>query len=474
MLVLALEASTSAAKALLYDTERGVVRVSTSPFPQTISRGGVSQTEQITRWTLENGAKVAAGQPVAAIALCGTWHNVAVCEENLCPLGETYSWDFVEPQASCAQLCRDEARTDWLYRRTGCMVHSSYPRQQLLYLWQQGMELSNRRLMSQGGHLFYTLTGTWCESVSMASGSGLVNLQTLQYDEEVLNWMQLRKAQLPPLVSYEQTCPLTIQGAQWLGLQPGIPVVPPYPDGALNQLAAGAMKPGRMTLSVGTSAALRVAVDAPVLPQNRQLWCYYGVNGWITGAAVSGAGNCINWFLRDCLQGKWSYGDFEKEIGSIADLPVFLPFLFGERCPGWQSGRMGGFVDVLPEHGILELYKGMQLGILENLLQCYTPLTDMTGKPERILVSGGILHAPQWLQMLADVFEQAICCDDMVHASTMGAVALALTAAGAAAQPENALSNCLEQMRQVVPNPERSAYYRHQYERYLRWYAKTT
>lgn len=66
MLVMALEASTSTAKARLYDTEHGEVHVCTRLFPQAMSRDGVSQTEQINRWTLETGTQVPAGQPAAA------------------------------------------------------------------------------------------------------------------------------------------------------------------------------------------------------------------------------------------------------------------------------------------------------------------------------------------------------------------------------------------------------------------------
>jgi len=103
----------------------------------------------------------------------------------------------------------------------------------------------------------------------------------------------------------------------------------------MNQIGDGAVKKGFMTFSVGTSGALRMISEKPVLPKEPSTWCYYlGEKMWIAGAATAGAGNCIDWFIENCdFSGGLNYEDLENQLGkvNIEYAPGFLPFLYGER-----------------------------------------------------------------------------------------------------------------------------------------------
>lgn len=472
MLVLALESSTSSAKAMLYDSEQGVVDTCSRAYSAEICANGVSDTEQVHRLTLSLGAQLAKGREIAALAVCGTWHSIAVCDGALRPSDSTYSWNFMAPSADCAATRADAALTHELYTRTGCMPHVTYPRQSLLYLQKNGLSLRGKLLISQGAYTFYKLTGEYCESVSTMSGSGLLNIHTLTYDEMVRGMLGISESQLGRLVSYRDVCPLRADAAALLGVPAGIPVVPAHPDGALNQIASCAAQVGRMTLSIGTSAAIRLSAERPILPEGHQLWCYYGVDGWISGAATAGACNCLNWFLKDFLDRKWSFAELEdpEDIGGF--VPVFLPFLYGERCPGWRDDRGGGFFDLRGGHSVRDLYRGVQAGILFNLYQCFSVLTELAGMPSDILVSGGVLNSVQWTQMLADIFGREIACVPAIDASSMGAVILALHAAGAI-EDVTRFDHDYRAARRVSPRAEFRDYYAEQYARFTGWYAKT-
>ena len=153
-----------------------------------------------------------------------------------------------------------------------------------------------------------------------------------------------------------------------------------------------------MTLSVGTSGALRLAYDEPVLPENASTWCYYVLNGKrLAGAATSGAGNCLEWFAKKAYKGS---GLKFKQLDKIAmevnveKAPIFSPFLFGERNPGWQDSRQGGFMGLKSHHEIGDLYHAVLEGVLFNLFQCYKTLINITGEPQEIRISGGIENSP--------------------------------------------------------------------------------
>lgn len=469
MLVLALESSTSSAKAILYDSEKGVIKTESQHYAPEYCRDGVTGTEEVFRLTMEMGRSVAAGQDVAAVALACTWHSIAVCDQEMRSAGGTYAWNYMAPSALCKGARADKALSDTLYQRTGCMPHVTYMRQTLRYLRENGLDLKDKLFPSQGAYNFFQVTGAFLETPNVMSGSGFLNIRGLHYDDFALDYAGISENQLGILATYKDVRPLNQRAAQMLGISSGIPVVPAHADGALNQIASGAALVGRMTLSVGTSGAIRLTTDHPVLPAGHQLWSYYGVADWMSGAAISGACNCIDWFRDTLMGGRMDFSELDKGEESPANLPVFLPFMFGERNPGWRDDRLGGFFDIRPGHTANEMYRAVQAGILFNLFQCYEELTKDVGVPEEIYVSGGILHSKRWTQMTADIFGSRIRAVKNLNASSVGAAVLAMNAVGAISDIR-AFTRDIEDAVEVLPRPAYAKQYKALYERYLEHY----
>lgn len=470
MLVLALESSTSAAKALLYDTEKGVLDCRQQNYPEKYNRGGRTDTDEVFKITMEMGRMIAEGKMIDAIALCGTWHSLAVCDKDFAPVTGTYSWNYLGAAEMCEKIRESEEKTAFFYERTGCMPHSTYPRHAMAMLREKGLDLSDKKIMTQGAYNFYKITGNFWETACSQSGSGLICLETKCYDEKMLEYIGIRKDQLGELVTYRNDGYLNEYGAKLLGLQTGIPVIPTHADGALNQVGSFAQRTGAMTLSIGTSAALRFTTACPKLPKGRQLWCYSGVENWIVGAAIAGACNCINWFKDGIASGEKSFEQLESAEWN-RDCPTFLPFLYGERCPGWHDERRGGFADIKPQHGLEDMYRAVQMGILFNLYQCYEILVSEYEEPMEIIVSGGIVNSKKWSQMLADIFRKEIIIANQPNASSMGAVALALYSVGYLKDVRDFRED-YDKAVTVKPISDRFFYYSNKYKKYLEFYGK--
>ena len=110
----------------------------------------------------------------------------------------------------------------------------------------------------------------------------------------------------------------------------------------------------------------------------------------------------------------------EKELSHANDTPVFLPFLFGERCPGWNEKRCGGFLSVKPEHTVYNLYQSVLEGVVFSVYHCYEILADTAGYPKLIKLSGGILHSEFWMQICASLFDVPMMIDESNQSSVMG------------------------------------------------------
>lgn len=473
MYILALEASTSSAKAVLYDPALDRSETASESYDPSICRDGLMDTEQVFRCVARLGRQLAAGKDVAAVALCAVWHSVAVCDADMNPVDRTHNWNWMAPSGMCREVRADRELAAKLYARTGCMPHVTYPREMLRYMGREGKSLRGCLLPSQGAYNFYRLTGAFRESVCTVSGGGLINLAALDYDDFVLDYCGVERSQFGPLCTYRDALPLSPEGAALLGVDAGIPVVPAHADGALNQLGDGAAAPGRMTASVGTSGAIRFTTDRPTLPAERSLWCYRGATDYMAGAAVAGACNCIDWFKDGFLRGAFSYAELESGAARPDDPPVFLPFLFGERCPGWRDDRLGGFAGVRPEHNVSDLYLAVQRGVLFGMYQCYESLTSNMGWPESICLSGGILRSEGWTQMAADLFGQKLQISQNDNASLTGALLLGMHAAGLVDDVAHYEFPAAKNRRRVAPREDRTAALRAQYERYLEWYERS-
>ncbi|MBR1758479.1 MAG: FGGY-family carbohydrate kinase [Lachnospiraceae bacterium] len=468
--VLVLESSTSSAKAMVYSSVSGVLNVKTKTYVSTLEDITKNDARDVFDQTMALGREVAKGHHIDAVALCSCWHSVMLADDDGIPVTPIYHWSNIEPSDLCRELRKDQSYTEDYYHRTGCMVSAIYPFFKLKLFAQEGYDLSKYRIMGQGSYNQFRLTGKFEVTDCMLSGSGLINVHTKQPDETDLKELGIKKSQIGRVITYDQTSPLTPEGAKILGLEPGIPVIGACSDGGLNQVGAGAIQDGVMTFSVGTSGAIRLSTSEPVLPHHPATWCYLSPVGFLSGAATSGCCNCIDWAKEKLFSHQVSYQEAEQGYTEKETSPIFLPFIYGERCPGWQDERGGGFFDVRGIHDTYDLYHSVQEGVLFNLYHCYRILTEKNGTPSKIMLSGGILKSDRWSQMCADIFGETMDIANLDQASLLGGAVLGLYILGEI--PDVKSFDC-ETVRQIHPNLEKKAFYEHQFDRYLDWYHKT-
>ncbi len=476
MAVLAVECSTRAAKAVVHSLETGVRLLVERPYPpgastvDTLDRRMVLAAMESAMAQAARDAQ-AAGIQIQAIALSSIWHSMELWDRTGRPLSPLLTWASTRAADTVARAKQDPALGLWLYRRTGCVIHSMYPLWQYRALCGEDPSIARRtaRVSSLAEAMMEDLTGARLLSRNTASGSGLLGLDSGMWDAQVLDMAGIHPDWLPELAEMEETRPLADDAAARTGLPAGLPVAVGGADGGLNQVGAGA-GPGRMTFSVGTSGALRMACRKPLLPEAQGNWCYYlWRNTYIAGAATSGAGNCVTWLLENCLGGRYSLKDLDALLDGVdrEHAPIFLPFLFGERCPGWRDDRTGGFVGLTGRHGPADLYYAVLEGILFNLYDCYAPLTQGLGEPQDVLLSGGITQSAFYRQLAADIFGRPLEYTPGEHTSAVGAAVAGHAALGRLPSPLD-----YQPPQGTVCRPQRKDFLAERLERYHRAYAR--
>jgi gluconokinase len=243
--------------------------------------------------------------------------------------------------------------------------------------------------------------------------------------------------QLPELVSSDTI----IQGllktvAADLGLPAETRFIAGASDGCLAQLGSNALGKGHATLTIGTSGAVRMAIDKPLTDSQGRLFTYVLTPGhFITGGAINNGGVVLQWYLDSFLQSATETplnidAGLQQALRTPAGAEglLCLPYLHGERAPVWDGHAKGAFIGVQPQHTTWHFMRSLLEGMALGLLSITEALEETAGAVEKISVSGGFTHSPAWVQLMADVFQRPMYLRNESDASAMGAVRLGFQA----------------------------------------------
>lgn len=300
-------------------------------------------------------------------------------------------------------------------RRTGCRNHTSYWPLRLLWLQRHELEAFRQTAhwMSFGEFFLDCLFGERCVSLSTASWSGLFNRHWLDWDSDVLNALPIRRAQL----SHPLDDPsMTFQGLRdsWAERWPTLKDAcwtPSIGDGVASNIGAGCTTPDRVALSVGTSGALRVIMPGTPRETPDGLFVYrVDSKRSLVGGPLSNAGNLYGWMQR--VLNTENSSDLQAAIASVepdSHSLTILPFLAGERAPGWNDEAravfMGMTFDTAPEH----LIRAGLEAVGYRFAQVARRIAPLIPRDAVYVASGAaITGSPTWLQIMADVLNATV------------------------------------------------------------------
>lgn len=440
--ILAVDVGTTSCRALLFTASGSLVARAQAPL--TLTRPAPGREEQSVDAVLDacNGimrqAAAAAresGHPVLAVALGTYMHSLVLAGAGGQWLTPVILWSDTRSAAQAERVrAADPARR--LYADTGCPPHPMYPLYKLRWFQEQGSpELDRARVASVKDLLIESLTGEWVLDHAVATATGLCALGDLDWHPDALAWAGITRTQLPPLVPPTTTLPLSADAAGRIGLPAGTPVVVGAGDGMLANIGVGAIRPGICAITVGTSAAVRTIHGSPAIDPAGRTWCYHLLPGqWVVGGALNNGGNVLDWL--EAMYGP--AGGHTAWIERAAGVPpgagglLFLPFLAGERSPGWNARARGVLLGLGMEHGPAHVARAALEGIAFRLRSVVGAVAELSGPLTEIRASGGLSRSPLWGQILADVLDRDVMVPAEVEGSAYGAFALGRLALGLA------------------------------------------
>jgi xylulokinase len=441
-LVIGIDCSTTAAKAVVWDATGRAVAVGRRGYGLTHVRSGWVEQHAPDWWTATSEALAEAVAKVGATRIAGIaithQRETFVCLDQAGePIRPAITWMDVRATAEVAAFGTAE-----VHRITGKPPNPTPAWYKLLWLKAHEPETIARtaHVVDVAGYLVQKLTGEWATSWACADPLGLVDLERFDYDDGLLGMAGLSRQQVSRLLP-----PGAIAGgllasvAAQLGLPAGLPIVIGAGDGQSAGLGCNVTRPGRAYLNLGTGTVSGVHAD-----RYSHATAYRTMGGPVPGSYIletfiGGGTQNVVWFVEQMGVTKDAPGKSPEQIMEEAASAVppgaggllCLPYWTGAMTPYWDGHARGAFVGVSGLHGKAHMYRALLEGIALEQRLLTTGVEQATGqKIEEILMLGGGSRSPLWCQIIADVLGRSVKLVREQESTALGAGIHAAAALG--------------------------------------------
>lgn len=375
---------------------------------------------------------------IAAISISTAMHGLIGFDDRMRGVTRLATWADSRA-ADIARELREQGHAPLLLERTGTPVHSMSPLLKLMW-YQRQLPEEAASVRYWGGVkelVMHHLTGEFVQEISNGSGTGLMNIHNLAWDEVALEFAGVDADQLAPLVNTTEQYKLRPEMARAWGIDATVPIVIGAADGPLGNLGTGAIVSGVAGLSLGTSGAVRLAVPEPTYDPKGRLFCYaLTPELWMLGGPSSNGGSAFDWAARTFAPDVVAEDPGQAlEIAATAPAGagglVMVPYLMAERAPLWDPDIPGAFLGVRQKHRRQHFLRAalegvcLQLGTIVNIL-------DEVDHVESVRATGGPFRAQLWRNVMAAVIGRPFYVASDAGGTALGAAGLAAYALGLA------------------------------------------
>lgn len=410
---------------------------------------------------------------VLGVSFSAAMHSLILIDATGVPITRSITWAD-NRSATWEKRIERNLNGHAIYRRTGTPIHPMSPLVKLAWLRHDQPDLFQRaaRFISIKEYVFHQFLGRYVVDHSIATAMGLLNLDSLDWDEEALTVAGVTASALSELVPTTTVFRgLKPEMATAMGLAVDTPLVIGASDGVLSNLGVGAISPGRVAVTVGTSGAVRAVVDRPMTDPEERLFCYpLTETQWVIGGAVNNGGIALRW-VRDQLAdaevatARRLGQDVYELLTKMAELVppgseglLFHPYLMGERSPLWDAHARASFFGLSLNHTKSHLVRAVLEGIIYNLYVVLKALEDFAGPAKRIQATGGFAESALWRQMMADIFNREVTIPEHYESSCLGAAVLGLYSLGHIPSLDQ-VTTMIGETHHHHPNPDYVAIY---------------
>lgn len=445
-MIVAHDLGTTGDKASLHDDTGRTLATFTAEHPTRFDADGVAEQDperwwssvgEATRGLLERAG--ARAEDVSVVGLSGQMMGAVFLDEEHRPTRPAIIWADHRSQGQAHRLL-EAVGQESAYRELGHRIHPTYTLSKIMWVREHEPEVwsRTRRVCVAKDFVVQRMTGTLVTDPSDASGTDAYDQAGGRWSQRLLAAAGIEEDLLPPIVpSTTVVGGLTPDAAAMTGLRADTPVVLGGGDGPMAAVGAGVLTPDDAAYAcLGSSSWISCSSRSPLHdPQLRSMTFNHVVpEHFVPTATMQAGGASLSWVMELFGGGADTYQRLLKEASrvSAADEGLyFLPYLLGERSPNWNANAAGTFAGLQRHHGPGHLVRAVLEGVAFNLRTCMGAFTDGGIGLECIDVIGGGAQSPEWMQVLADIWQVPVRQRTIVtDANSLGAAVTAAVGAG--------------------------------------------
>jgi xylulokinase len=438
-LLLGIDISTTGAKALLIDQDGRVVVSATAPLTLSTPRPLWSEQDPHQWWNgisesirqVLSEAEIS-GDGITAIGLTGQMHGLVLLDEAGEILRPAILWNDQRTGPQCERM-RTILGRERLIQITGNDALPGFTAPKILWVQENEAEIFSRarHILLPKDYIRFKLTGEYAVDRAGGSGTILFDLKERTWSSEVLEALQVPAEWLPPTYEGTQvTGEISSQAAGETGLAAGTPVVGGAGDQAAQAVGVGAVDPGIIALTLGTSGVVFApTAECMIQPEGGlHAFCHALPGRWHMMGVMLSAGGSLQWY-RDTFTPELSFAELISEVQEVppgSEGLIFLPYLTGERTPHPDPLARGGWIGLTIRHRRAHLTRAVLEGVAYGLKDSFNLIQAVgLGAVEQVRISGGGSKSELWQQILADVLGFELVTVNTTEGAAFGAALLA-------------------------------------------------
>ena len=439
MYFIGIDTSTTSSKALLMDEQGHVAAVASSPHTLHTPKPLWSEQNPQEWWEAvaasiravlqKTGIQV---ESIAAVGLTGQMHGLVLLDGDGHVLRPAILWNDQRTQSQCDEIHQRIGKETFI-RITGNVALTGFTAPKILWVQENEPDVFVRakHILLPKDYIRYKLTGEYAMDKADGAGTVLFDLKARNWSDEILSALEIPHAWMPSTYEGpEFTGRITEEAASLTGLKAGTPVVAGGGDQAAQAVGVGAVEPGIIGLTVGTSGVVFATTSSPLIESEGRLhaFCHAVPDRWhFMGVMLSAAGS-LQWY-RDTLAPNVSFDDLLLEAESIppgSEGLQFLPYLSGERTPHPDPLARGAFIGLTLRHSRAHMTRAVLEGVAFGLKDSFTLIQNAgLGIITQVRASGGGTKSALWRQILASVLETELVTVNTTEGAAYGAALLA-------------------------------------------------
>ncbi|MBF0757912.1 glycerol kinase GlpK [Ligilactobacillus murinus] len=447
--IMAIDQGTTSSRAIIFDKAGNHIGTSQKEFTQYFPEAGWVEHDAHEIWNsvqsviagafIESGVKP---DQIAGIGITNQRETTVVWDkETGLPIYHAIVWQSRQ-SAQIADELKEQGYADSFHEKTGLIIDSYFSATKIRWILDHVPGAQER---AEKGELLFGTIDSWLvykltdgkvhvTDYSNASRTMLFNINTLEWDQEILDILNIPREMLPKVVSNSEIYGLT-KTYHFFGSK--VPIAGMAGDQQAALFGQMAFEPGMVKNTYGTGSFIVMNTgNKPQLSKNNLLTTIgYGINGEINYAlegSVFVAGSAIQW-LRDGLKliDKASQSEAAALASKNEDEVYVVPAFVGLGAPYWDQDARGAVFGLTRGTTEKDFIKATLQGIAYQVRDILGAMQEDTGIDIPVLkVDGGATNNDYLMQFQADILNTPVQRAGDLETTALGAAFLAGLAVG--------------------------------------------